>query len=135
MGVHPEVRLLGHMVMLLLHFLRTLHTIFHCSCIVLYFHQQCIRIPVRYIFTNTCLFFFCFGWVFCYVLFCNSHSNGIVMRWYVLVVLICISLVISDVEHLPMRLLAIWMSSSEKCLFKSFAHFQSGCFFFVVVEL
>ena len=103
--------LLDHMVVPFLSFYSTLLPLSIAAASFWVPINSILVFQLLHILANTCLVCFFF----------NIILTD--MMWYLVVVLICISQIISDADHLSMCLLAIFMFSLRKSLFESFSPF------------
>ena len=112
-SVCPGVKLLGHMIMQYFIFWEAVILFFKLiASFYIFTSNECVNIPI-------------FPHPLQHLLYAIFFILAILMgvKWYLIVILIRISLMANDVEHLFLCSWAICMSSLEKCLFKHVANF------------
>ena len=117
------MKLLGHIIILCLTFLGTAVLFSKVAVPFFHPHQLHMRVPVS-------------PYLGQHLLLSSTILILAILEYvqpYIMVALICISLMHNDTEHLFISLLASCVSSSlEKCLFRSFAHFTNQVIFLIL---
>ena len=118
LGYNPSSGIAGSKGSSIFSFLRKFHTVFHSGCTSLPSHQQCTRVPFfphprQHLFVDLLMTVIL------------TH-----VKWYLIVVLLCISLKARGAEHPFMSLGSLYVLLGE-VLLRSSAHFLIGLFFFL----
>ena len=145
--IYLGAKLLDHMVVLDIS--RNCYTLFYSVCTSLHFHQQCTMYQGSLFslwFNRSVVSDSATPWTIACQAALSMESQTHVLdigRWILIhcitkevlsLFFICISLMISNDKHLFMCLLSICISSLEKCLISSSAHFLIGFFVFLILS-